>query len=862
MKRLSILSTLIVLLLSVAITGAQGNQIVLQVAVTGFAEDGLQEAVDAYEELNPGVQVQLVGYDGFGMPANPNNDSETYHEDLLTYFQTADVVLVDDGLNSEATRAGYVLDLAPLTQSDPDYNESNYHQTMIDAFKWDFGQWALPVSASFTTITYSQSAFDAAGLNYPDASWTLTDLIFAAQTLTQYDADGSVALPGLAVQGGSSLDYLLISAYGQSVADDISFPSVPDYSDVALADMLEQWYAFESEGYTTLPSDVDNDDVPMRIGNPQQGGGGFPGANQDTDTATALLPGGSAGMNVTGYAVSAGTTYPREAFELALYLTGDANAISVSGGTVDAMINAPELDDDTAQPGPGRFNQTVSAAFEPLVDTAVASGISQADLLFAGGLSDALDLMESDSLSASDALETILDEQLERLTAADALYPVSVAVNPPEAELDLSGGQIALEFGILAGGGRGPGGGVSDTWESLAEEFVAQDSQVADITIEQLPPNTSAVPETTQCYYSSSNILADADLSTLLVLDPMLLGDMNYDPDDYVGDVLSQMQVDGMTYGIPLTITPLVMRLDPAAFNQAGVPIPQGTWTVSEFEDALRGLESVVAEGVSPLNITGSAPLINLIAIYGGAPFDFSGDTITVNFTDPATVAAIQQVLDLADDGLIAYAGDGGGFGGAQNTSPIIEQDLIAGNFGGGFGPGGNQQNAERITVTFPQGVNSNAVAYDTGTMYINADAANPDACYRFMSYVAQNADAFDAMPATYSMLNSSRLLDSQGQETVDFYLAMADIIADTDTLVLPTNINQLGFGATQWLTAVFDSYLAGEVVDLETDLAIAQQRTNDYLSCVDGIEFSFDDPDSFTGIQEQIESCVTSAEA
>jgi hypothetical protein len=44
-----------------------------------------------------------------------------------------------------------------------------------------------------------------------------------------------------------------------------------------------------------------------------------------------------------------------------------------------------------------------------------------------------------------------------------------------------------------------------------------------------------------------------------------------------------------------------------------------------------------------------------LIAAYGGLPFDYRTDPPTLNFTDPATVEAIRQVLDLAKADLIQY---------------------------------------------------------------------------------------------------------------------------------------------------------------------------------------------------------------
>lgn len=851
MKQLIWFVLLVVLVVPTGIGSAQsGDPVILQIAVNNFLEDVVQTAIDDYQEQNPNVVVQLVTTQGFGIPA-PTDDAEAYQDDLVDYFQSADLVLVDNNLNSEATRAGYVLDLTPLTQSDPNYNEGDFHQTMLDAFKWDFGQWALPVSSSFITLSYSTEAFDAAGLNYPNANWTLDDLIFAAETLTQFDADGSISVPGLVLLGGDSLDYLLRSALGQPVYDEMAFPLVPDYSNPAIAPLLERWLDFVEEGYTTLPDGVEFTDVPIQIRNPQFGNAGG-SQNQVTIDATALLPGGTAGMDVLGIAISSGTSYPAEAYDLANFLVRNPNITALSGGVAPAFVN-PSTNEAAEEAA--IFIQDVNEAFAPLLDTAIANGISQADLLFASGLGDALDLMQRDGVSAEDALQTVFDEQMERLTVADnRATTTTISVNPPRPLTTLSAGEIALEFAVMIGGGPG-GANVIPTWEALAEEFVAQDPEVALINVDQAPPLPQALSEDVDCYFSSGNMVGDLDLSTVLSLDPLLFSDPNFDPNDFVPGVLQQAQVEGVTYALPLSITPLIIRIDPVAFEQAGVPIPQGSWTVSEFEDAMRQLTTVVDEDTAPFAITGATPMVNLIAIYGGQPFDLSTDPITLNFTDPATVAAVQQVLTLVDEGLISYDGSLFGFGGGGSDSPIREQLLTGDTFG--FAPGGGD--AEFVTTTFPTGAQGNAVAFDLGTMYISTNSDTPQACYRFMSYVAQSADVFDSMPVRMSLLNSSRLVSAQGQQRVDFYNAIAQLLAQPDTLILPTNIDIVGLGMTQWFTAVFDNYLAGNVVDLQAELEDAERRTADYMACVDQIDFNFEDS-NFQDIQDRIQACIDAA--
>ena len=48
-----------------------------------------------------------------------------------------------------------------------------------------------------------------------------------------------------------------------------------------------------------------------------------------------------------------------------------------------------------------------------------------------------------------------------------------------------------------------------------------------------------------------------------------------------------------------------------------------------------------------------------MVAAYGGVPIDYRVTPPAVNFTDPATVTAIQQALDLAMRGYFRYAGLG-----------------------------------------------------------------------------------------------------------------------------------------------------------------------------------------------------------
>jgi ABC-type glycerol-3-phosphate transport system substrate-binding protein len=342
----------VISLLGVSVVSAQSEDIILQLTIPFFAEDLIQESVNEFEAQNPGIQVQLLPYQGFGIPVQNNDDPEEYQNNLAAYFQSADVLFVNNGLSSKMTRAGYLLDLTPLTSSDPNYSDENFYSALVNSFRWDMGQWALPISTSFVVMVYDPAAFDAVGLAYPTDTWTIADLEFAARTLTQVDADGSTTMPGLFVQGNNNRNMLFTSLSGQSLDSEATFPGEPDFSNPQLEDILDTWMTMEADGLMTLPEDVDNEDVPLRIANPQQGGGGFFNNNdeEEPELATALLPGGTAGLSVNGYAISSGSRYPEAAYTLLTFLLSDSNAISVSGGTVPALRNVEVSTDDGFPP--------------------------------------------------------------------------------------------------------------------------------------------------------------------------------------------------------------------------------------------------------------------------------------------------------------------------------------------------------------------------------------------------------------------------------------------------------------------------------------------------------------------------------
>ena len=291
----------------------------------------------------------------------------------------------------------------------------------------------------------------------------------------------------------------------------------------------------------------------------------------------------------------------------------------------------------------------------------------------------------------------------------------------------------------------------------MISDFSASDPDVGNVNLDTDFGAATDYADRDDCFYLGSNAVPSLDETTILNLDPYMDADPNFDQNDVVGGIMVQLQKGNHTWAYPLVIQAQTMSYNSQIFQQAGVPAPENGWTVSQFSDALTTLKNYLnAEPFVPNDFDGEL-LMMLIAAYGGLPIDYRTSPATLNFNDSATINAIQQVLDLAKNGYIKYtqlAATGGGFRIVTvdgSNQPAITTDSLGG-FRRFFG-GPNAGNNPNRLVGFPTGT-YNGTSYNITAGYISAKAQNPDACYRWLSYLAQHIDVFGAMPARLSQIN------------------------------------------------------------------------------------------------------------
>ncbi|MBZ0310036.1 MAG: hypothetical protein K8I82_28505, partial [Anaerolineae bacterium] len=345
-----------------------------------------------------------------------------------------------------------------------------------------------------------------------------------------------------------------------------------------------------------------------------------------------------------------------------------------------------------------------------------------------------------------------------------------------------------------------------------------------------------------ECFYMPNNAIQGGDPTGLLDLTPFMRDDTSLDENDFIGNSLAQVQVDNKYWALPINIVPDVLNLNTDKFAQYGAVIPAGGWSVDQFVSTLQTLKPTPDDETPFVPTTGvDNALLMLIAAFGGLPIDYRTSPPTINFTDPTTVIAIQQVLDLARAGYIQYEGlsvegqQGGGvimitIGARNDASPISTQSL--GMFR--FGPPGMDQPASQWAV-YPRGSLYIPISYDMGTAYVSATAQNPAACYRWISTIARRQDLFSNMPARHSLVNDPALAAAQGENAAAVYRDIAAIMEDPNSVTFPTPFGGGDLGNAMlrtWLNRAFDAYVL-EDGDLVAELAEAETYTRAFQECI-----------------------------
>lgn len=754
-------------------------------------------------QANPDIYVELrtvssALYQDLTLAMSPD-DMGDHLDATAQLVNSADVHFVYPFmLSTESTRSGYFLDIAPLTSVDSALPSGDFVPALYDGFSWDGGQWALPALAMPLVMVYDPAAFDAANLSYPTESWTFDDYVNAARTLTAENA------PGMQV---TTFDlptfYTLLT--GQDFDDD-GLPAMPQLDTPELSSFLETWTALEAEGVVTSGF---SPDTPLR----------FARISDLIDPAlVGVLVNGGAGADVTGFAISSGTSDPDAAYRLAVFLSTVPELATITPNVLPARYSVQHQYVET--------EYVLRDAASALRLTALENALTPADLQFNHYLWTALPAINAGE-GVSVALQNAQIAATDNLSQADSRREALQVNVPPAALPTMTTGEpvASIKFGLFTGrtdlANR-------DQWQAAIDAFVDSDPALENIEFTFIAPTQGYWDEIPKqdCVFGYSFTQFTAD--QLLAIDPLLSADPTFNPDDVVGDVMLDMQMDGATYGIPAAVFPFVLKYDREVFAQAGIPEPDGTWTVNEFIDALTQLKTVTGEPPLFIDLNYSTPWELLMAGFGAPPIDYSTTPPTLNLTDPVVIDAARQAFDLAKSGLVQYQKMATFFGSGSSPSytPALISDRMS-DFGA--------SDARYGLVTFPVGTETTPISFYTSSSFIFSHAPYPEPCYRWLREITRHPELINGMPAYHSVIAAQETQAVYGESGIATFRRFAELMEATNRVYVSRA--GLGNGNSMFVGRAFDRYVL-EDADLETEMALAQALTETLYTC------SEDNPD------------------
>lgn len=158
--------------------------------------DGMQAVCDAYTAEHPEVEIEVQ--------VTSWNEYWTKLEAAAISNQMPDIFWMHTNEILKYADYGKIADLTDLyDEEDPDFFAAHYSEVSLKNIQGSDGRYyGVPKDKDTVGLVYNREMFDAAGVAYPDETWTWDDLCEASQKI--YDATGKY---GYMAYGDDQLGY-------------------------------------------------------------------------------------------------------------------------------------------------------------------------------------------------------------------------------------------------------------------------------------------------------------------------------------------------------------------------------------------------------------------------------------------------------------------------------------------------------------------------------------------------------------------------------------------------------------------------------------------------------------------------------
>ncbi len=261
-----------------------------------------QEVADAFMAQNSDIQIEIW--------SQPWGD---YFTKIQTLWASGDASVIPDVMFLSPV-VNYAAD-GVLENLDPYIEASNYPVDdywpgLLDFGMYEGSVYGFPRDIGLEVLYYNKDLFDAAGLAYPDETWTWDDLQAAAVELTEVMSSGRVVRHALGMEGGKY--QLWVGQNRGSILDDMRNPSRCTLADPEaltaiefFAGMMENNYAMRDANLSQAGGDAavfQSGQAAMIIQNASRISA-FNAANMNYDVSVVPIPeGGQRSASAAGAA--------------------------------------------------------------------------------------------------------------------------------------------------------------------------------------------------------------------------------------------------------------------------------------------------------------------------------------------------------------------------------------------------------------------------------------------------------------------------------------------------------------------------------------------------------------------------------
>jgi multiple sugar transport system substrate-binding protein len=300
---------------------------------------------------------------------------------------------------------------------------------------------------------------------------------------------------------------------------------------------------------------------------------------------------------------------------------------------------------------------------------------------------------------------------------------------------------------------------VSDLERPLYEDFIAAfEEENPDVRIEVVSVNEILelgpigqldVPDD-----ADQRLVAAADIVGIGVgretvrdglvrdLTPFIDADANFQPDDYYVDALQAYQWDGGTWALPSILNSQLIFFNKDAFDEAGVPYPEASWTWDDLLIKAKALTERDGDNVTRWGFVPSGLAYRLIESRVGPLVDYTADPPTPRYDDPDVIEAVRWYTDLyLREQVMPYFEPEEG-----DDQPLLsdEDALIEGGMAAMWPDTDvlwflRTQQGNVGVVPFPADAPDwAATPASVGSLVMSAGTRQPDAAWRWLDYVSQ----------------------------------------------------------------------------------------------------------------------------